>query len=80
MTSHRISPCWVSQSRQWRPLPTDWRERFLATLAHERTIYGAAKRIGIGRGSVYYARNTDPDFAARLAAVLAGTTTSRKAD
>jgi hypothetical protein len=73
-----ISHYWLSQSRRWNPLPTDWRDRFFAALEQEKTIYGAAKRVGVQRGSVYCARNTDPDFAARLAKVLAGTQSSQK--
>lgn len=77
LPNHKINLFWLSQSRQWRPLPKDWRDEFFAALEQERTVYGAAKRVGVHRGSVYYYKAHDPEFAARLNAVLAGTSAQK---
>jgi len=83
MNNRRFNTFWLVASpstppRQIRRYPADWRDSFFAALEQERTIYRAAQRVGVQRGSVYYHRTVDPDFAARLAEVLAGTTTSKE--
>jgi hypothetical protein len=72
ITERAMNTFWLqSTKRQWRPLPTTWQEDFLLALMEFGTIYGAAKATGVHRGSVYYRRERDPDFAERLARVLA---------
>lgn len=48
----------------------DWAPTFLVAVAQLGIILDACKVAGIGRTAVYERRNSDPDFAAALAAAL----------
>lgn len=47
--------------------------RFLEALARCRAVDPACRKVGVGRSSVYHARNTDPAFAAAWAEALGET-------